>query len=544
MSKIAIEDAWIGGRSYHSGFTEEVPVHRHPSIPQLFDRTSLRTLATLLCAVLAACQSAQPSAPDPSYDLIVRGATIVSPESPHDGQVLDVAIHAGRIARIGDLQASDAREVIEADGRFLLPGLIDGHVHLYHATGLRRRDTPDFDALHGAYLRQMPRSYLFHGFTTVVELNADPDTNAQFLEAPERPRLIHCGPGVVLPDGFMALDVPADAVTRAFPALLHDRFGRNTLAPGMDPADHTPDAVLDVVQAADGQCVKLYYEEALWWPGGAPDFALPSLAIMSEITAAARARGMPVLLHATTPAGIELGIAANIDMFAHGPWEWPQDGFAATRPGEQISETLTALAQTGIGVQSTLRTLANTGSLFQSEVLNDPAWLDVIPAEMLGHLRSGAQVQRDDFLSRFGPVILASGQTVEDMPALQANFFGRYQTLLADFHRSGGRLLFGTDTAVGGFGWASPPGLAGYWEMRDWEASGISPEDILAAATIRNARSFGLAGQRGLVASGQDADLLILSADPRMSVSAFEHIEIVVVEGRPIDRASLSARGE
>ena len=29
--------------------------------------------------------------------------------------------------------------------------------------------------------------------------------------------------------------------------------------------------------------------------------------------------------------------------------------------------------------------------------------------------------------------------------------------------------------------WSSPPGLAGYWEMRDWEAAGIAPQDIVAA---------------------------------------------------------------
>ncbi|MDF1767875.1 amidohydrolase family protein [Maricaulis sp.] len=515
-----------------------------PIRPSFLASLRLGAIPSLVCGVVAACQSALPPGPEPAYDLIVTGAMIVSPESVHDGQVLDVAIDAGQIVTVGDLSPDSARNVIDADGRFLLPGLIDGHVHLYHATGLRRRDTPDFEALHAAYLRQMPRSYLFHGFTTVVELNADPETNARFLEAPDRPRLTHCGPGVVLPDGFMALEVPLDALADAFPALLHDRFGRATLAPGMLAADHTPEAVLDAIQAAGGECVKLYYEEALWWPGGAPDFALPSLPILREVTAAARARGLPVLLHATTPAGVEVGISADVDILAHGPWEWPQDGFAAPAPGQQVTETMAALAGTGIGMQSTMRTLANTGSLFRPELLDDPAWLDVIPGDMLRHLRSGAQIQRDQFLSRFGPVILASGQTVEDMPALQANFFHRYQALLACFHQNGGSLLFGTDTAVGGFGWASPPGLAGYWEMRDWEESGISPEDILAAATIRNARAFGMGDQRGLIAAGYDADLLILNADPRVAISAFEQIETVVLEGRPIDRASLSAQAE
>ena len=474
---------------------------------------------------------------------IIRGATIISPESPHDGEIADFLVANGRIMSISASIPDGAYEVINAEGRYVLPGLIDGHVHLYHATGLRRRDTPDFEALHAAYMEQLPRSYLFHGFTTVVELNADPETNAQFLKSPIRPNLLHCGPAVVLPDGFMALDYAPDQVVSAFPALLHDRFGRdNTLLPGMIAAEHTPDAVLDVIQDAGGVCVKLYYEEALWWPGGAPDFALPTVSIVHELTTAAHARGMTVFLHATTPAGFELGMASGVDIFAHGPWEWPDDGFSASRPGPQIESLMASLAESEQGVQSTIRTVANTRSLFQPGLLADPAWLDVMPAEVMEHLRTGAQVQRAQFIARFGEIIIAEGGALDDLPDLQGNFVQRYQTLIADYIRTGGTLLFGTDTAVGGFGWASPPGLAGYWEMLDLEAAGISADAILAAATIKNARSLGIADTHGLIAPGYKADLLLLTEDPRTGIAAMNSIRSVWIDGRQLDREALSAR--
>jgi len=473
---------------------------------------------------------------------IIRGATIISPESPHDGQVADVLVSNGQVMSV-DAEIPDGRfDVFDADGLYLLPGLIDSHVHLYHATGLRRRDTPEFEDLHAAYMEQLPRSYLFHGFTTVVELNADPQINARFLASPVRPNLLHCGPGVVLPDGFMALDFAPDQVVDAFSALLHDPFGRGTLLPGMRAVDHTPDAILDVIEAAGGSCVKLYYEEALWWPGGAPDFALPSAEIVRQLTAAAHAREMPVFLHATSPAGFELGMAAGIDVFAHGPWEWPQDGFLARRPGPQVVSLLESLVASDQSVQSTIRTLANTRSLFQPDLLTDPGWLDVMPAELIEHLRTDAQVQRGQFIERFGDLILAGGGTPNDLPDLQRNFVRRYQTLVANYVRDGGKLLFGTDTAVGGFGWASPPGLAGYWEMLDLERAGVPAEAILAAATVSNARALGIGDTHGLIAQGYAADLILLTEDPRRSMEAMNSIQTVWVGGRKLRREALSAR--
>lgn len=502
-----------------------------------------RAVVTALLLLASGGQAVAEDSRQPDHDdFIIRGATIISPESPHDGQLADVLVSNGQILSVAEQIPGEGMEVIDADGRYLLPGLIDSHVHLYHATGLRRRDTPEFDALHSAYMEQMPRSYLFHGFTTIVELNADPETNAQFLANSVRPNLLHCGPGVVLPDGFMALDVAPDRVVDAFPALLHDPYGGDTLLPGMRAAEHTPDAVLDVIEAAGGRCVKLYYEEALWWPGGAPDFALPSVEIVRQLTVAARAREMPVFLHATTPAGFELGMAAGVDVFAHGPWEWPQDGFVARRPGPQIASLMEALAESDQSIQSTIRTVANTGSLFQADLLNDPAWLDVVPHELLEHLKTDAQVQREQFIARFGNLILGSGGTTDDLPELQRNFMRRYQTLVANYVRDGGRLLFGTDTAVGGFGWASPPGLAGYWEMLDLESAGIPAEVILAAATVSNARALGIGDTHGQIAPGYEADLLLLAADPRQGMAAMNSIRVVWVGGRKLPREALSAR--
>ncbi|BDX00961.1 amidohydrolase family protein [Maricaulis maris] len=495
---------------------------------------------SLYSPVLAALVSLAPVV-QAQPDLIIRDVVIVSPESPHDGERADIAIIDGRISEIGPNLSGHGRQELDGDGGYLVPGLIDAHVHLYHATGLRAGLAADYESLRAGFMSQQPRSFLYYGYTSVVELNAIASANARFEASPVHPRLFHCGQGVVLPDGFMSLEFGPDEFAASFPNYLHDPEGSNYLPDGADPAAHTPDAVLDAIEADGGRCVKLYYEEALWWPGGPPPFALPSVDALTAVHEAAAARSMPVFLHATTPDGFTAGLEAGLDAFAHGLWEWPEEGFAATGPSEATQALSDRLAGSGAYLQPTFRTLRNTQSLFHPESLLDPAWETVVGADYLAYLTTDAQRQRDQFLGRFRS-LLPDGTTDADMPALQDNFNARYRALIGDYYRQGGKLSFGTDTAVGGFGWASPPGLAGYWEMLDWSEAGIAPHDILAAATVVNARLLGLQDELGRIDRGLRADLILLRSDPRVDISAMSDIRTVILDGSALDRDSLSAR--
>ncbi|MEN0653896.1 MULTISPECIES: amidohydrolase family protein [Hyphobacterium] len=473
-------------------------------------------------------------------EILIRDVTVLSPDRAAALPGVDVLISNGRIVAIGDqLEVSQAGTVIDGTGRYLSPGLIDAHVHLYHATGLNRRFTDDFDRLFAEYFEQMPRSYLYFGFTTVVELNADAEINAQFEAAPVRPDLVHCGSGVVLPDGFMSLDYGRDEFLATFPNYLADPYGTSHLPEGADRDAHTPEAVVASIEEAGGACVKMYYEEALWWPDEPrPDFALPSVRILREVVEAAHARGMPVFLHATTPDGMRAGHEAGVDAFAHGPWEWPQSGFAGAGPDLEVEAIMSRIARSPIRVQPTIRSIQNTRSLFNPGLLDDPAWADVVPAGFLAYLRAVAPEQQRAFLRRFADRL----PSTPSMETLQDNFTNRYIDLIARFAAQGGQLSFGTDTAVGGLGWGSPPGLAGYWEMLDWQAAGLSGRDIVRAATIGNAELLGVDADLGRIAPGYQANLVLLAANPWDDIAAWNRIELVIVRGEVIDRAALSAR--
>lgn len=91
-----------------------------------------------------------------SYDLIVRGATVVN----HDGQgVRDVGIRGGRIAALGQLSAARAVEVLDAKGLTVLPGVIDSQVH-FREPGLEHKEN----------LATGSRAAVMGGVTAVFEM--------------------------------------------------------------------------------------------------------------------------------------------------------------------------------------------------------------------------------------------------------------------------------------------------------------------------------------------------------------------------------------
>ena len=474
-------------------------------------------------------------------DLAIRNVTLISPELAEPRTDVTVLVDDGQIVGIQDSSLFvNAKIEIDGTGQFLIPGLIDSHIHLFHATGLKRRYTDDYETLYAEFLAQQPRSYLYHGFTTVVEPSYDPLVTRAFKAEILRPDLIHCGAWTVLSDGFLSLEVETN-ISEEFPNFFIDHYAGGFVPEGADPERHTPRAVVAGIINSGGQCVKLHYEEALWWPGGAPDFSLPSKDIVRDIIAEAHAVGIPVLLHATTPKAHEFALEVKVDILAHGLWEWPDQDFDDPEPDEYISNLARRVATSDISLQPTIQTIRNTASMFQDDLLEDTAWLNVVSPAYMEYLRTDAQVQRDIFLEMFFDM-LPGDRTLEDMPDMQSAFSARYQTMIGTMARDGATLLFATDTAVGGFGWGSPPGLAGYWEMQAMVEGGVSLETLLASLTINNARAFNLDNEIGTIEVGKTANLLLLNKNPLEDVSAYNAIEIVILHGKVHHRAVLSAR--
>ena len=246
-------------------------------------------------------------------DLLIRDAILISPERTEAVHDVDVLVQQGQTREVAkDIEASPGVQVLDASGLYLTPGLIDSHVHLYHATGLKPGYTEDFDALYDAYVDRLPPSFLYFGYTSVIELNARPEANQRFSEASYHPRLFHCGEALVLDDGYFMLEAANEVdFAERHPNYLHVPGAGHPTPDGDHPANHTPERTV-AVQIEDGvHCIKLHYEEARWFPGGPPPFRLPSQALIEDIVRAAHANGIPVVLHATTLSRASYGASCR-----------------------------------------------------------------------------------------------------------------------------------------------------------------------------------------------------------------------------------------
>jgi dihydroorotase len=104
-----------------------------PSRRQFLRQTALGP--SLFCSLAAGWESllAAPQAarPAPRYDLLVKGGRVVDPSQGPSAE-RDIAIQGRRIARLAPgIPESEARQVLNARGKIVTPGLIDIHVHVY-----------------------------------------------------------------------------------------------------------------------------------------------------------------------------------------------------------------------------------------------------------------------------------------------------------------------------------------------------------------------------------------------------------------------------
>jgi dihydroorotase len=78
----------------------------------------------------------RPNLPNPlPYDLLLKGGQVIDTKNSID-RVEDVAIKDGKIAAVAaDLKASDAAKTVDVTGLYVIPGMIDLHMHMYASTG-------------------------------------------------------------------------------------------------------------------------------------------------------------------------------------------------------------------------------------------------------------------------------------------------------------------------------------------------------------------------------------------------------------------------
>jgi imidazolonepropionase-like amidohydrolase len=468
---------------------------------------------------------------------VIEDVTLISPERQVPLPHAAVVIRDGRIAEIGTgLIAGPRARRIDGRGRFLIPGLIDSHVHVGSMGPLDDDAISSRPELLEAYRSQLPRAYLAFGFTTLVDLNLKEQALLWFNAAPVHPDLYHCGPAVHIAGGYGAQRVPKDPAAASAANLVYEAAQAGGWPRTLDPRDYTPTRAVDRVVEAGGICVKTFVEPGF---GGAAGWPVPRPETLEALRSEARRRGLVFVVHANGVDSWRAALSARADVIAHGLWHWPGDRLGTTPPRE-ARDVIRAVASAAIGVQPTLQAVYGDQSIFDRSPLDDPRLTEALPRTVIAYLRSDkgqaswralADEYRQAIARLFGP-------TAPDPAELMSIAPTRATATLRMMVAERVNLLFGTDTPSNE-GIGNPPGLNGRLELARWFEAGVPLPQILRAATLNNAVAFGLSADLGTIEVGKRANLLLLRANPLETITAYDDIDTIFLNGDPIARGAL-----
>jgi imidazolonepropionase-like amidohydrolase len=488
---------------------------------------------TLLFSVLAFADSKANQDPGPIW---ITEVVIVSPESLDHVEKGSVLVENGRIARVERGEKSKTKPpagvtVVSGNGQYLIPGLIDSHVHLAAVPGMSFDQSESKQKMVEEYFKQLPRSYLYFGYTTLVDLAVvRPQVLEGFRQAPLHPDLYDCGGSLPFANGYPMSFAPPAVRFKPFPNFIYDAKHADRIPPEYKPEDHTPAADVARVKSSGAICVKTYFER-----GFADDKNLPVMGpdVLAEIRKAATQDGLVVMMHANGFEAQKFAVDGDVDVIAHGMWHWGELNKNTELPDE-IKRLLDQIADKKIGYQPTIRVLYGELAYFDPEYLKINAISKVTPKELLEWFQSPEG-------KWFGKELNEDGAPdAEILKDYEQGPLRRVRQVTAYLASKDANFVFGTDTPSSPT-YGNLPGLNGYLEMKELQKAGLSLAQILKAATLSNAREFKLDSQLGTIEPGKIANLVLMKKSPLESVEAYDSITAVWMHGKAVPREDLAA---
>ena len=408
------------------------------------------------------------------------------------------------IGRFGEFDEAQADEVIDARGKWVIPGLMDANVHLL--LDMRLENLVRFEKQYEDLITEAAQIALKNGVTTVFdtwgprqhlvsvrgEINAGRRVGSR----------IFCAGNIIGLGGPLSEDFLGKSaeIASAQLALRINHIWAETVGPELTWM--TPDAVAERVRSyiARGEIdfVKFASSEHRVPMGGSAFLAL-SPRVQTSIVDEAHAAGITAQAHVQSVEALRVSIEAGADIIQH---------CNITGPVPIPESTLALLAKRGTActvfplTRRRARWLAEHGDVLTRRLFTEPT----VATNVKNLITSGATL----LLATDSGVLAAESSTDAALGAVY----------------SGEDNLF--ELGEGHFHW-----------LRAMEERGLAPMEALRAATVNVAKAYQKDRDLGSLEAGKIADIVILDKNPLQDAENYRSIHKIIQAGKVIDRSSL-----
>ena len=443
----------------------------------------------------------------PAPVTVINGATIIHPSkngaaAVEEGTTIVIAGDKIQLAGRGiTLELPQGAKIIDGRGKFVIPGLVDSHVHFFQSGNLYTRpDAADFNAV-VPYAQEVARNkarldatfkiWLANGVTGVADVGGpfwNYDVRDRAVATAAAPRMVVAGPLI-----SMIADPPLDLDD---PPIIRIGSPEEARALAERELKRNPDFI------------------KVWFIHQEGDDLAKQEAIVKAAGDAAHAAGKRLAVHATELLVAKAALRAGADILVHSVFDEPvDDEFIALLKERHALYCPTLFVWTSYELVLSGQWKATP----EEERSADPeilAAMDVnkVPAD-----------KRPERVAKF----IAERKPVEPPKVAMAN--------LKRVQDAGIPVVMGTD--AGNIGTLHGPSI--YREMRLMAESGLTPLEVLRSATWNAAKTMGLEGKTGEVQEGMLADLVILDADPLADVMNLSHVYRTIKGGVVYDPKEL-----